>query len=137
MRHYERGDFANAFDDLSHTAVRGLKRSQYMLSFMFMKGQHVNKSTLLALGWLGVAKESGEREWVEQFDKIYAVLTPQQQQIVDSKVQQYVDWYGMAAQNVQCSKRHSTVGSRRRQATCLKVEGERYEIHPIELTPGQ
>ena len=135
LRHYERENFDEAFEALSHTAIRGLKKSQYIIAFMFMKGQHVEKSTLLAMGWLGVASESGDQEWVDLYNNIYEKLTPQQQQIVDAKVEQYVAWYGMAAQNVQCSKRHSTVGTRRREARCIKVEGKEYEIIPIELTP--
>ena len=135
LRHYERGDFDKAFEDLSETAIRGLKKSQYILAFMFMKGQHVNKSTLLAMGWLGVAKESGDQEWIDLYKSIYDLTTPAQQSMIDAKVAQYVDWYGMVSQNVECSKRHATVGSRRKEARCLKVEGPRYDLHPVELTP--
>ncbi|MBT8080335.1 MAG: sel1 repeat family protein [Gammaproteobacteria bacterium] len=135
LRHYSAERYDEAFESLSFTAARGLKKSQYILAFMFMKGQHVEKSTLLAMGWLGVAKESGEQEWVDLYDAIYAKLTPAQRTVVDSRVEQYIGWYGMAAQNVQCAKRHATVGSRRRESTCLKVEGKAYEVYPVQLTP--
>ena len=135
LRHYERGDYDKAFEDLSETAIRGLKKSQYILAFMFMKGQHVEKSTLLGLGWLGVARESGQKEWVDLYDSIYELTTPAQQTMIDAKVEQYIAWYGSVAQNVECSEQHSTVGSRRKESSCLKVDGPQYEIHPVELRP--
>ena len=135
LRHYERGDYDRAFGHLSETGIRGLKKSQYILAFMFMKGQHVEKSTLLAMAWLGVAKESGEKEWVDLYNSIYELATPVQKTMIDAKVAQYVAWYGGTAQNVECSKRHATVGSRRVESNCVKIEGPRYEIHPIELRP--
>ena len=135
LRHYERGDYERAFEHLSETAVRGLKKSQYILAFMFMKGQYVDKSTLLAMGWLGVAKESGEKEWLDLFDSLYDLMTAAQQAIINDKVLQYVAWYGLQAQNVECGQRHATVGSRRKEARCLKIEGPQREIHPVELRP--
>ncbi|MEQ9564010.1 MAG: hypothetical protein RLN69_15935, partial [Woeseiaceae bacterium] len=67
LRYYEQGDYPSAFEALSGTAVRGLKPSQYILSFMFLKGQYVDQSVLLGMAWLGVAKESQEPEWMELY----------------------------------------------------------------------
>jgi hypothetical protein len=64
LRHYDRGNYEKAFENLSTTAARGFKESQYILAFMFLKGQHVKSSLVLGMGWLGVAIESEEPEWV-------------------------------------------------------------------------
>ena len=135
LRYYERGEYAQAFEKLSETAIRGLKKSQYILAFMFMKGQHVDKSTLLAMAWLGVAKESEEKEWVDLYNSLYERMQPAQKAMIDDKVAEYVEWYGGRAQNVECGQRQASVGSRRIESRCIKVEGPQYEIHPIELRP--
>ena len=134
LRHYERGDYDKAFEFLSETAIRGLKKSQYILAFMFLKGEHVDKSILLGMGWLGVAKESGDEEWVKLYDGLYARAAPAQQAMIDSKVAQYVNQYGLKAMNVTCAQTPVT-GSRRVEYRCLKTEGPAFEIIPVELQP--
>ena len=134
LRHYENGNYDKAFEFLSETAIRGLKKSQYILAFMFLKGEHVNKSILLGMGWLGVAKESGDEEWVKLYDGLYARAAPAQQAMIDSKVAQYVNQYGLKAMNVTCAQTPVT-GSRRLEYRCLKTEGPAFEIIPVELQP--
>lgn len=134
LRHYERGDHDKAFEILSETATRGLKKSQYVLAFMFLKGEHVSKSTLLGMAWLGVAKESGDEEWVQLFDGLYGRLNEAQQKMVDAKVAQYVERYGMDVMNVSCDRLPVT-GSRRVETRCLKIEGPAAPIVPVELQP--
>ena len=135
LRHYERGNYDKAFDILSETAARGLKKSQYILSFMFLKGEHVNRSALLGLAWLGVAIESGDDEWIAQYDALYGRLNAAQQAMVDTKVAQYRERYGMAVMNVSCDKMPVT-GSRRVETRCVKVEGPAAPIYPVELAPN-
>jgi TPR repeat protein len=134
LRYYDRGDYQAAFNDLSGTAVRGLKPSQYILAFMFLKGQYVDQSLLLGMAWLGVAKESQDPEWMELYQSIYQRLSPEQQAIVDAKVAQYVEQYGMATQNVSCS-RQPVAGSRRMESNCIKIDGKTSPIFPVELKP--
>lgn len=134
LRYYEQGDYPSAFEALSGTAVRGLKPSQYILSFMFLKGQYVDQSVLLGMAWLGVAKESQEPEWMELYQSIYQQLPPEQQAIVDAKVAQYVERYGMTAQNVSCSRR-PVAGSRRVESNCIKSDGKASPIYPVETKP--
>jgi hypothetical protein len=134
LRYYERGDYEAAFEALSGTAVRGLKPSQYILSFMFLKGQYVDQSVLLGMAWLGVAKESQEPEWMELYQSVYQRLPPEQQAIVDAKVAQYVGRYGMTAQNVSCSRR-PVAGSRRMESNCIKADGKASPIYPVEMAP--
>lgn len=134
LRHYERGEHEKAFEYLSRTAVRGLKKSQYILAFMFLKGEHVERSILLGMGWLGVAAESGEPEWQSLFDGLYERSNPQQRQMIDSKVDQYVSQYGMKAMNVSCALQPVT-GSRRQEVRCLKSDGPADTIYPVEMRP--
>jgi TPR repeat protein len=134
LRYYERGNYQKAFDNLSATAVRGLKQSQYMLAFMFLKGQHVDQSIVLGMAWLGVAIESGEPEWIELYDSLYQRATPEQKVLIAAKVAQYIEQYGMSAQNVSCSRR-PVAGSRRAESRCLKQAEKPYPLFPVELKP--
>jgi TPR repeat protein len=134
LRHYERGDYDKAFEYLSETAARGLKKSQYILAFMFLKGEHVDKSILLGMGWLGVAAESGDEEWIKLYDGLYGRASPAQQVMIDSKVEQYKRQYGAKTMNVSCALQPVT-GSRRQEYRCLKTEGPAYTIYPVEMSP--
>lgn len=134
IQQYERGEHDKAFELLSETAVQGLKDSQYVMAFMFLKGEHVDKSILLGMAWLGVAKESGNKDWVELYDGMYARANAAQQSMIDAKVDQYVEQYGMSATNITC-KRTQVTGSRRYQMRCIKVGGYDTDPIPVELHP--
>jgi TPR repeat protein len=131
---YEKGDFDSAFNLLSETAVQGLKKSQYIMAFMFLRGEHVDKSILLGMAWLGVAKESGEDEWVELYDNMMSRANPTQQAMIEEKVSQYVSLYGMSRMNLTC-KRAQVTGSRRYEMRCIKVGGVDTDPTPVELKP--
>ncbi len=133
LRHYSSGNYEKAFNNLSTTAARGFKESQYILAFMFLKGQHVESSLVLGMGWLGVAIESEEPEWIELYDSIYQQVSPEQQQLIDAKVAQYVLQFGRETQNVTCSRRQSA-GTRRIESRCIKDSENLYPIYPVELT---
>ncbi|HEX9851561.1 MAG TPA: hypothetical protein VGA68_01035 [Woeseiaceae bacterium] len=133
LRHYNSGNYEKAFDNLSTTAARGFKESQYILAFMFLKGQHVDASLVLGMGWLGVAIESEEPEWIELYDSIYERVSPEQQQLIEAKVAQYVAQFGRETQNVTCSRRQSA-GTRRIESRCIKDTERLYPIFPVELT---
>lgn len=132
LRYYERGEFDRAFEYLSETATRGLKESQYILAFMFLKGQHVERSILIGMGWLGVAMESGNEDWINLYDGLYGKANAAQQAMIDGKVEQYRRQYGMRAMNVSCAQQAVT-GSRRLERRCLKVEGPTNTIYPVEM----
>jgi hypothetical protein len=134
LRHYDRGNFEKAFENLSTTAARGFKESQYILAFMFLKGQHVETSLVLGMGWLGVAIESEEPEWIELYQSIYQRTLPEQQQLIDVKVAQYIEQFGLVAQNVTCSRRPSA-GTRRIESRCIKDAEKVSPIYPVELRP--
>lgn len=132
IKQYDRGNFKRAFELLSETAVQGLKKSQYILAFMFLKGEHVDKSILLGMAWLGVAKESEQEEWVELFDNMYARANATQQAMINAKVEQYVAQYGLRATNVTCSRAQVT-GSRRYEMRCIKTGRANADPIPLEL----
>jgi hypothetical protein len=100
---------------------------------MFLKGQHVDASLVLGMGWLGVAIESEEPEWIELYDSIYERVSPEQQQLIEAKVAQYVAQFGRETQNVTCSRRQSA-GTRRIESRCIKDTERLYPIFPVELT---
>lgn len=129
---YQSGKFEKAFELLSDTATKGFKESQYLIATMIMKGEGVNKSILTGLAWLGVAKESGNEEWIEIFDKFYEVLNDQQRAMLDEQISRYAEKYGGTAQGVTCTRRKSA-GSRRMALRCDKAPGAYtdYDIEPI------
>lgn len=130
---YEAGDYGAAFKVLSNGATKGLKDSQYLVALMFMKGEGVTKNLLVGLGWLGVAIESGNEEWTEMYDSLYAALNDRQRAMVDEQVKRYVDKYGGRVQGVSCAKR-TAVGDRQVKLRCNKIAGT-YPEYDIELVP--
>jgi TPR repeat protein len=134
LRHYGRGNYEKAFESLSATAVRGMKESQYILSFMFLKGQHVDQSVQLGMAWLRVAIESGDPEWIELYRSLYDRLPEDQRQPVAERVARYIRQYGLVTQHVTCSRRPAA-GSRRIESRCVKDTEQTYPLYPVELKP--
>ncbi len=85
-RAYVEGRYESAFQLVSDTASKGMKESQYLLSLMFLKGEGVDKNILIGLGWLGVAIESGDEEWNNTFNTLYASMNDTQRAMIDDKV---------------------------------------------------
>jgi len=132
VRAYQAGKYESAFDILSDTASQGMKESQYLLALMFMKGEGVDKSVLIGLGWFGVAIESGNKEWNKTFNTLYESMSDAQQAMIDGKVKEYVAKYGNDVQGVTCAKR-KTAASRRIELRCDKAPGN-YPTHEIETS---
>lgn len=122
IRAYADGEYETAFRFLSDTACKGLKESQYLVSIMLMQGQGTNKSILFGLAWLGVATESGNKEWQATFDTLYQSLSAAQRSMVDEKIAEYVSKYGGDTQGVTCARR-TAVGSRSIELRCAKDQG--------------
>jgi len=131
LRFYEEGAFGKAFMLLSRTAAQGMKRSQYILGFMFMKGEGVDRNMLYGLAWLGLATESGNEEWQELYDRLYGSLSDAQRAMVDDKINEYRPRFGAVAQGITCAKT-SVVGSRRKDWVCRKSAGS-YTEYEVEL----
>lgn len=132
IRAYTGGRYESAFNMLSDTASRGMKESQYVLALMFLKGEYVDKSILIGLGWLGVAIESGNEEWNKTFNTLYESMNDAQRAMVDAKVNDYVAKYGTVIQGIACKKR-TAAGSRRIEVRCDKSVGN-YPVHEIETS---
>ena len=122
IKAYEKNDFEQAFNKFSYTGQRGFKDSQYGLAFMFLKGQYVDQSLIIGMGWLGVASETNIEEWKSLFDQLYSKATIEQKIKIDEKVAQYISKFGIETQSVKCRER-SRVGSRKRSLDCHKSEG--------------
>lgn len=134
VRYHKRGDYKNAFRKLSTSAKWGMKQPQYLLGIMFLKGQHVEQSIEIGMGWLGVANEVDINEWKDLYDDIYNKLSAQQKITVDKKVELYIHQYGMKAQNLSCV-RGSTIYSTRKKIYCqLRVNGVS-QLYDVEGSP--
>ncbi len=104
IKSYKKGEYEKAFELLKTPATWGYKGAQYTIAFMFLKGDYVQQSTLLGMGWLGVATEKEIENWSDQYRKLYASATPTQQIQIDKIVEVYIQRYGMRAQHVTCKK---------------------------------
>lgn len=120
MQNYRAEKYAEAYVQLNKTAPLGFKQSQYYLAFLYLKGQHIKKDMLEGMGWLGVAKESGDKEMVTLYNQLYGAFNQAQKDAVDKKVAEYVLLYGMEQQNIKCEKRKK-VGSKRPVLECVKI----------------
>jgi hypothetical protein len=130
---YERGDYEGAFRELSELAKWGYKDSQYGLAFMFLKGQHVKQSTLIGMGWLGVASESGIEEWEELYQKLYSHASKEEQNKFDLIVADYKSKFGLKVQHVSCRKTNNGL-SKKVLMKCTKRDrvSKVYDIDLIE-----
>ncbi|OCQ24065.1 hypothetical protein A7985_06665 [Pseudoalteromonas luteoviolacea] len=132
---YQQGQYAGAFEELGELATWGYKDAQYYLAFMFLKGQHVEQSTLIGMGWLGVAAESGIEEWVAFYDKVHRKASPEMQLRIDAVVADYRRKFGMKAQFISCRK--SQIGTSKKVAIKCTKEDKISKIYPIDLTESQ
>lgn len=131
LNHYQSGDYRSAFGILKNTAAQGMKRSQYILGFMFMKGQGIDKNMLFGLAWMGLSTEAGNDEWQETYDGLYRALSDAQKSMLDDKIAEYKAKFGASAQGITCA-RAAVVGSRKQDIICRKSEGT-YIEYDIEM----
>ena len=122
IEHYKNGNYEEAFNLLKEPAAWGYKGSQYVIAFMFLKGQYLQQSTLLGMGWLGVAKEANVKEWSKQYDAFYSTATKAKKLEFDKIKEVYINRYGLIAQDVTCRKSLSGK-SRRVRNECYHYEG--------------
>ncbi|PKI16276.1 sel1 repeat family protein [Colwellia sp. 12G3] len=133
IKHYKNGDYEKAFNFLKEPAAWGYKGSQYAIAFMFLKGEHVEQSTLLGMGWLGVAKEANVKNWTEQYNTFYNSATKEQKIKFDQIKDIYIHRYGLVAQDITCRK-STSAKSKRVKVDCHKYDGTGvlYEIDLVE-----
>ncbi len=126
VRYYKKQKYKLAFENLSQAAKQGLKQSQYLIGIMYLKGQHVEQSLFHGMAWLGVAKESKSKDWLELFDKIYANASVEQQQAISENTEKFIAKYGIKKQHMTCSKR-TRLGERKIILECTK-DGRKFDI---------
>ena len=133
IKHYKKGDYEKAFNLLKQPAAWGYKGSQYAIAFMFLKGEYVEQSTLLGMGWLGVAKEANVKSWTEQYNAFYNAATKEQKLKFDKIKDIYIQRYGLVAQDVTCRK-STSAKSKRVKVDCHKYDGTGvlYDIDLVE-----
>jgi len=133
IKNYENGEFKKSFELLKTPATWGYKGAQYTIAFMFLKGQHVQQSTLLGMGWLGVATEVETEDWSEQYRSFYSAATPEQKLKIDKIVGEYIRRYGMKSQHITC-KKSATTHTRKIEHVCSKSDKLSivYEIDLVE-----
>lgn len=122
IKNYKQGKYEEAFDLLKEPATWGYKGSQYAIAFMFLKGQYVEQSTLLGMGWLGVAQEANVKEWSKQYDDFYSSATKENKLRFDKIKEIYIKRYGLVAQDVTCRK-STSAKSKRVRVDCHKYSG--------------
>jgi len=130
VKQYDKENYEDAFNLLKEPAAWGYKGSQYVLAFMFLKGHYVQQSTLLGMGWLGVAKEANVKEWTEQYDNFYTAATEQQKDKIDAIVTEYVKRYGLKSQDVTCKK---GINAQRRLALECHKSNRLSILYPVDL----
>jgi hypothetical protein len=127
---YKKGNYEQAFHLLKEPAAWGYKGSQYALAFMFLKGQYVQQSTLLGMGWLGVAIESGVKEWSDHYNNFYAAASDKKKLEIDMIVKEYIKRYGLKSQHVTCSKGINSI-------KLTSVQCHKYEtlsiLYPVDM----
>ena len=132
---YERGDYKGAFNELSELAAWGYKDAQYALAFMFLKGHHVEQSTLIGMGWLGVAIESERDEWETLFKGLYSKATTKDKEKFDIIIKDYKSKFGLKAQHITCGK--TTNGMSKKIITKCTKSDRLSKIYEIDLTEAE
>jgi TPR repeat protein len=132
---YERGDYKGAFNELSELAAWGYKDAQYALAFMFLKGHYVEQSTLIGMGWLGVAIESERDEWESLFEALYSKASNNDKERFDIIIKDYKSKFGLKAQNLTCRK--TTNGMSKKIITKCTKSDRLSKIYEIDLTEAE
>ena len=131
---HKKGDFTSAYDNLSFAAQSGMKEAQYLLGFMYLKGEYVKRSIPVGMAWLGTALEIENKDWSALYSRVYDSLNAQQRVFIDRKVSQYIDIYGMDIQNVDCQLT-SVIGSRKLAQRCTKQADRLTPLFSMEDVP--
>lgn len=119
VRQFKKGKFKKAYKKLIVPAKQGLKQSQYLIGFMYLRGHHVEQSLVEGLAWLGVAKEAEVVDWSKTYETVYGLTTEDQRAELKSLQVLYISRYGLETQQLKCLNR-SKSGSRRLVIECVK-----------------
>lgn len=131
IRLYKAEKYSEAYTHVSELSQWGIKDAQAILGGMFLKGEHVEKSTERGLLWLGVAKEEPtQKKAAESYQYIYDQLSKEHQSYIDQKVSEHILKFGAEAQSINC-KKEAEVGSNLRVTKCAKQSGSNSVLYAI------
>ncbi len=132
-QYYKEENYEEAFSILSKLAAMGNKEAQGIIGMMFLQGQHVQKSTVSGMGWLGVANESTKaknKNVRKAYKQVYSQLSSEHQKVIDQTVADYVGKYGIATQNIVCKKVRN-IGSNISKSVCVKSPNSKSPLYPV------
>ncbi len=127
LYYYSRARFEDAYPLIWGAARRGLKKAQYTLGLMYLKGEFVEQDLVKGAAWLGVSTESRVEEWVDIFHTITGSLDETQRIAAREKLGKYIEYYGMKAQGISCRpppRQHA-------ELDCTKASGQ-YPLHDYQ-----
>ena len=127
LNFYSQARFEDAYPLIWSAARRGLKKAQYTLGLMYVKGEFVEQDLVKGAAWLGVSTETRVAEWVDTFHSITSALDETQRTAARDKLGKYIEYYGMEAQGISC--RPAPLG--RAGLVCTKASGE-YPLHDYQ-----
>ncbi|MFT5209912.1 MAG: TPR repeat protein [Flavobacterium sp.] len=119
VKQFKKDSFKKAYKKLILPAKQGLKQSQYLIGFMYLRGHHVEQSLVEGLAWIGVAKEAAVDDWSKTYDAVYGLTTEDQRAKLKPLQALYIKRYGLETQQLECVNR-SKSGSRRLVIECVK-----------------
>lgn len=127
LNYYSRARFEDAYPLIWSAARRGLKKAQYTLGLMYVKGEFVEQDLVKGAAWLGVSTETRIEEWVDTFHTITSALDETQGTAAREKLGKYIEYYGMEVQGISCRP----APRRQAEVDCTKASGE-YPLHDYQ-----
>jgi hypothetical protein len=96
LKAYVGGHYPEAIERFEKAARYADKYSQHCLSLIYWHGMGVSRDPMLAYIWSDLAAERGQRRLLAIREKMWAQLTPQQQQDAITRGQEFYARYGDA-----------------------------------------
>lgn len=94
LKSFVSGHYDEAAKRFERAALYADKYSQHYLSLIYWRGVGVERDPVLAYIWSDLAAERGHRKLLATREKIWMRLTPQQQQAVIDRGQEFYERYG-------------------------------------------
>jgi predicted small secreted protein len=132
VKQYERGNYEQAFEELSPLAAWGYKDAQYAMALLFLKGDYVEQSELIGMAWLNVACESDIEQWQELYDKLLTRFPDKKRTKLTILEQDYIAKFGVKTQRMSCVKDNN--GFSKRMVTRCTREDRKSPVYPIDMT---
>ena len=118
---YQNHQFDKAFERLMPFAKTGEKMAQYLVAVMYLTGKGTEVNVEEGYAWLSVAIEQKERQWIRIYDNLNSQLDDTFRQATATKVESYINDYGIANQKLKC-RVTSPTGSNLKKHVCEKMQ---------------